>query len=182
MTLPFRQLENPRCVHIGSDETVIEHRNGDMCLTRKPLTSAHGLIAGPTRRAVGPFCNTSPVTATKGTAQAVCAEMDPFVEMMTELSDGLRWKLTRADGWDDFVDRLSRMLPELSLRRRQAMVMVLFALTEKLLTPDQLSRWLVDHDATSEAGLEDFLSWLRSLGRPGPTEPTDPRPDEASTD
>jgi hypothetical protein len=93
--------------------------------------------------------------------------MDPFIEVMTELSDGSRWKLASADGWDDFVDRLSRLLPDLPLRRRQALIMLLFALTEKLLTPDQLSEWLADHDATSEAGLEEFLSWLRSFRRPG---------------
>jgi len=100
--------------------------------------------------------------------------MDPFVEVMTELSDGQRWKLSHADGWDDFVDRLSRMLPELSLRRRQAVIMLLFALTEKILTPDQLSHWLAGHDATSEAGLEEFLGWLRSFRRPGEPEPIDP--------
>jgi hypothetical protein len=89
--------------------------------------------------------------------------MDPFVEVMTELSDGLRWTLARADGWDDFIDRLSRLLPELSLRRRQAVIMLLFALSEKLLDPDQLSGWLADHDATSERGLEEFLGWLRGF-------------------
>jgi hypothetical protein len=98
---------------------------------------------------------------------AVSGELDPFVEVMTELSDGLRWKLSRADGWDEFVDRLSRLLPELSLRRRQAVIMLLFALTEKILTPDQLAAWLADHDATSDAGLEEFLGWLRGFRLPG---------------
>jgi hypothetical protein len=88
---------------------------------------------------------------------------DPFVEVMTELSDGLRWTLARADGWDDFVDRLSRLLPELSLRRRQALIMLLFALTEKLLDPDRLLGWLAGRDVTTDAGLEEFIGWLRTF-------------------
>jgi hypothetical protein len=100
-------------------------------------------------------------------ARTMSGEMDPFVEVMTELSDGSRWKLASADGWDDFIDRLSRLLPDLPLRRRQALIMLLFALTEKLTTPDQLSEWLAEHDATSEAGLEEFVGWLRSFRRPG---------------
>jgi hypothetical protein len=69
------------------------------------------------------------------------------------------------------------LLPELSLRRRQAVIMLLFALTEKMLNPDELCAWLTDHDATSEAGLEDFLSWLRSFRRPGDPLPIAPAAD-----
>jgi hypothetical protein len=88
-------------------------------------------------------------------------DVNPFAEMMTELSDGLRWRLARSDGWDDFVDRLSRLLPDLPLRRRQALIMLLFALTDTLLDAAELSDWLSEHDASTEAGLEEFIGWLR---------------------
>lgn len=93
-------------------------------------------------------------------------ERDLFSELMTELSDGKRWALARADGWDEFIEQLSRLLPDLPLRRRQALIMLLFALTEKLLEPEDLTVWLADHDATSEEGLDQFLAWLRGFRAP----------------
>jgi hypothetical protein len=133
-------------------------------LPSRSLTCRYGNARAPLRHITRCFWHT----------QRVPEELDPFVEVMTELSDGLRWTLTRADGWDDFVDRLARLLPELSLRRRQALIMLLFALTEKMLSPEQLADWLRVHDATSEAGLEEFLSWLRGFRRVG--EPTEIEP------
>jgi hypothetical protein len=88
---------------------------------------------------------------------------DPFAELLAELSDGARWKLARASGWDDFVDRLARMLPDLPLRRRQALVMLLVALTEGSLDPERLSDWLGEHEASSDVGLEKFIRWLRQF-------------------
>lgn len=85
---------------------------------------------------------------------------------MTELSDGKRWRLARADGWDEFIEQLSRLLSDLPLRRRQALIMLLFALTEKLLEPEDLTVWLADHDATTEKGLDQFLTWLRGFRAP----------------
>ena len=93
-------------------------------------------------------------------------EQDPFGELMLELSDGKRWALARADGWDEFIEQLSRLLPDLPLRRRQALIMLLFALTEKLLEPEDLTVWLADHDAGTEEGLDQFLTWLRGFRTP----------------
>jgi hypothetical protein len=93
-------------------------------------------------------------------------ELDPFAEVMTELSDGQRWKLARAEGWDGFIDRLTAMLPDLPVRRRQALIMLLFALTEKLVQPEQLRDWLAGHDVSNDVGLEEFLEWLRGFRPP----------------
>jgi len=61
---------------------------------------------------------------------------DPFAEFLVELSDGKRWALIRAEGWADFIERLSELIEELPVRRRQALMMLLFALAYEQLTPD----------------------------------------------
>jgi hypothetical protein len=43
------------------------------------------------------------------------------------------------------------------------LIMLLFALTEKLLDPDRLLGWLADRDVTTDAGLEEFIGWLRTF-------------------
>src|SRR5436305_13097588 len=75
------------------------------------------------------------------TLHSVSATADPFAELLAELADGSRWKLARATGWDDFVDRLSRLLPDLPLRRRQGVIMLLVALTEGSLESEELADW-----------------------------------------
>ena len=91
---------------------------------------------------------------------------DPFAALLAELSDGQQWKLIRADGWDDFVERLSRIITEVSPERRQAIVMLLFAFAEGTLTPEAVGTHLTRHEVDSDSGLRDFVSWLRQF-RPG---------------
>jgi hypothetical protein len=86
---------------------------------------------------------------------------DPFSEFLGELADGQRWRLARSEGWDDFVERLSRLIVDLPLRRRQALVMLLFALSEELVSPDEVQAWVADHDVSSEGGVEEMIAWLR---------------------
>lgn len=88
---------------------------------------------------------------------------DPFFELLTELSDGARWKLTRAETWDQFVEALSDTIVRLAPRRRQAVMMLLLALTENLVTPDQVREHLEAHPADSPQGVEQLIAWLRGF-------------------
>jgi hypothetical protein len=93
---------------------------------------------------------------------------DPFGEFVAELADGKRWQLLQTEGWDDFVERLSNIVSELPPRRRQALMMLLFALMYEQLTPDQATTWLDDHEVDSDEGIETMISWLRQFRPPGP--------------
>jgi hypothetical protein len=95
--------------------------------------------------------------------------VNPFAELMSEMVDGKRWQLLRSTGWDDFVHRLTLLVGELEPRRRQALLMLLFAMVDRQLDPDQAQAWLEGHDTDSEAGLEVMIAWLRSF-RPPPSE------------
>jgi len=94
------------------------------------------------------------------------ASPDPFAALLAELSDGQQWKLIRADGWEDFVERLSTIITEVSPERRRAIVMLLFAFAEGTLSPEAVSTYLTGHEVDSESGLREFVSWLRQF-RPG---------------
>jgi hypothetical protein len=94
---------------------------------------------------------------------------NPFAEFVTELADGEKWQLIRADGWDDFVERLTALIADLDPRRRQALVMLLFALVDRQLTPAEAQEWLEDHDTESDDGLLQMITWLRQF-RPRPDE------------
>jgi hypothetical protein len=93
---------------------------------------------------------------------------DPFAEFVAELSDGKRWKLVRADGWDDFIERLSELIVNLPSRRRQALMMLLFALVYEQLTPEVAKEWLDEHDVDSDEGIEALIFWLRRFRPPQP--------------
>ena len=93
---------------------------------------------------------------------------DPFRAFLAELSDGKRWTLLRSDGWDEFTERLSTIIVELPPRRRQALVMLLFALSERMLTPDDANAWIVSHDLEGEEGVELMIKWLRTFQPPSP--------------
>jgi hypothetical protein len=92
---------------------------------------------------------------------------NPFAELVTELADGERWTLLRAEGWDDFIDRLTGLIADLEPRRRQALLLLLFALVDRKLTPEQAEQWLSEHDTDSEDGLRQMITWLREF-RPNP--------------
>jgi hypothetical protein len=94
---------------------------------------------------------------------------NPFAEFVTEIADGKRWTLLRADGWDDFIERLSTLVAALEPRRRQALVLLLFALVDRQLTPEQAQEWIEGHDLDSDEGLTQMLTWLREF-RPRPDE------------
>jgi hypothetical protein len=62
---------------------------------------------------------------------------DSFRSFLAELADGKRWELLRADGWEEFAERLSGLIVLLPARRRQALVMLLIAWLRVLRSPDQ---------------------------------------------
>ena len=98
---------------------------------------------------------------------------DPFRAFLSQLADGHRWELLRTEGWEDFAERLSSLIADLPPRRRQALVMLLYALSERMLTPDEANVWIADHDMDSDEGVEEMIAWLR--GR-WPRPPADPQP------
>lgn len=85
----------------------------------------------------------------------------PFIELAMEVSDGERWKLLRASDWSTFEERFARVVGELPVRRRQALMMLLFGLVEGIVTPEDLRSWLDGNDASTDAGIEDMIGWLR---------------------
>ena len=89
--------------------------------------------------------------------------MDAFFDFATEFADGERWRLLRAKGWDDFVERLADTVGELPARRRQALMMLLFVLIEELASSNAVRDWLEGHDVHSDAGIEQMIAWLRGL-------------------
>lgn len=95
---------------------------------------------------------------------------NPFAAFVAELADGKRWTLLRAEGWDDFIERLTGLVAELEPRRRQALVMLLFALVDRQITPEQAKEHLDANDLDSDDGVRELISWLRRFR---------PRPDEA---
>ena len=94
---------------------------------------------------------------------------NPFAAFVAELADGQRWRLLRAEGWDDFDERLTGLVAELEPRRRQALVMLLFALVDGQLTPEQAKEHLDAHDIDSDDGVRELIAWLRQF-RPRPDE------------
>jgi hypothetical protein len=91
----------------------------------------------------------------------VPANGDGFLEFATEFADGERWKLLRAEGWEDFQARLAEVVGELSVRRRQALMMLLFSLVEGTVDPPQVREFLDRHDVTTDEGVEEIVAWLR---------------------
>jgi hypothetical protein len=89
--------------------------------------------------------------------------MEAFFEFATDFADGERWRLLRARGWDDFVERLANTVGDLPPRRRQALMMLLFVLVEGLADPADVRDWLEGHDIRTDAGVEQIIAWLRGL-------------------
>lgn len=91
---------------------------------------------------------------------------DPFRSLLSELADGKGWQLIRTTGWQDFAERLSSLIVSLPPRRRQALVMLLFALSERMLTPDEAKEWIAAHDMDDDSSVEALIRWLRGLRPP----------------
>lgn len=90
---------------------------------------------------------------------------DLFFDFATEIADGERWKVLRAEGWEDMNVRLADVIGDLPVRRRQALMMLLFSMVEELVTPDEVRDWLADHDLAPDEGIEELITWLRGVRR-----------------
>lgn len=91
---------------------------------------------------------------------------DPFREILAELADGKRWELIRTDQWEEFCERLAGLIVTLPPRRRQALVMLMFALSERMITPDDAQAWMAEHDLDTDEDLEAMIAWLRQFRPP----------------
>lgn len=87
---------------------------------------------------------------------------DAFIELAAEFADGDRWKVLRNDGWEDFLARLAEAVGDLPVRRRQALMMLLFSLVEETVRPEDVRAWLDGNDVGDDEVLEEFIAWLRS--------------------
>jgi hypothetical protein len=90
---------------------------------------------------------------------------DAFLEFAAEIADGERWKVIRADGWEDMQARLAEAMDDLPVRRRQALMMLLFALVEQYISPDEVREWTAAHDVSGDDGVEAMIAWLREARR-----------------
>ncbi|MGH9069303.1 MAG: hypothetical protein ACRD0J_17705 [Acidimicrobiales bacterium] len=95
-------------------------------------------------------------------------EDDPFVALLAEMADGQRWAVLRAEGFDDFVLRLTGIIGALPPRRRQAVIMLLFGLVEGFVTPEEADAWIASRAISTDQGVEDMIAWLRDLRRRRP--------------
>lgn len=86
---------------------------------------------------------------------------DAFLAFAAEIADGERWRVLRAEGWEDMQERLAEAMGELPVRRRQALMMLLFALVEEFVTPEDVRLWEMVHDIGTDDGIEQLISWLR---------------------
>jgi hypothetical protein len=97
-------------------------------------------------------------------------DLDAFMEFATEFADGERWRVLRAHGWDDFERRLAEALGDLTVRRRQALIMLLFSLVDSLVDPSEVRAWIDAHDVATDDGIEALIRWLRDRRPAGPGE------------
>ena len=44
--------------------------------------------------------------------------------------------------------------------------MLLFALSERMTTPDDANAWIGSHDLDEDEGVEELIAWLRQLRPP----------------
>jgi hypothetical protein len=87
---------------------------------------------------------------------------DQFRSLIAELGDGQRWKLIRTTGWDEFVARLASVMAEVPLRRRQALLMMLLAMSDGNLTPEDVEGFLGTRHLEDDAEVEVLIEWLRA--------------------
>lgn len=88
---------------------------------------------------------------------------DLFADLLSDLCDGERWKLIRAEEWDDFVVRLANLIEGLPVRRRQAILMMLLAMSDGNLEPEQLASYLHGRNMDDDAEVDALIQWLHQF-------------------
>jgi hypothetical protein len=92
---------------------------------------------------------------------------DAFDDLLAQLADGARWKVLSGKGRAEFTERLTSEIVELEPRRRQAVLMCLFALLAMNLQPDELAQYLDGRDMSRDDEVEALITWLRENYDPG---------------
>ena len=86
-----------------------------------------------------------------------------FRTLLAEFSDGQRWKLIRTEGWDDFVETLAQSIAELPVRRRQALLMMLLAMSDGNLQPEAVEDFLAGRNMEDDAEVDALIQWLHQF-------------------
>jgi hypothetical protein len=94
-------------------------------------------------------------------------EHDAFGDLLAQLADGAQWKVMSGVGRQKFAERLTREIGDLELRRRQAIVMCLFALLAGDMQADDLAGFVQGRDMRDDAAVEALIAWLRENYDPG---------------
>jgi hypothetical protein len=86
---------------------------------------------------------------------------DAFVDLLGQLADGARWKILSGSGRREFAERLTQEIVEVEPRRRQAILMCLFALLAMDMEPDDLGQFVAQRDMSDAHEVEALIVWLR---------------------
>jgi hypothetical protein len=89
-------------------------------------------------------------------------EEGEFVSLLRQLADGEKWKVARGEGWEAFAQTLGTAIGSLDIRRRQAILMTLVAVSTGSLRPEDVNRFLEDRDLEDDDEVTAFIEWLRS--------------------
>jgi hypothetical protein len=93
-------------------------------------------------------------------------EQHSFDDLLSQLADGARWKVLSGHGREDFARRLTAEIVDLEPRRRQAVLMCLFALLAGDMQPDDLAGFLGTRSMTRDEDVEALIHWLRANYEP----------------
>jgi hypothetical protein len=90
------------------------------------------------------------------------ADERPFDSLLAQLADGEKWKVARGEGWEEFARTLGDAIGSLDIRRRQAIVMVLVALSTGSFTSRDVEEFLSGRDMEDDNEVEALITWLRT--------------------
>ncbi len=90
------------------------------------------------------------------------ADESPFGSLLSELADGEKWKVVRGEGWEKFARTLGDAIGSLDVRRRQAIVMVLVAISTGGLTSRDVEEFLAGRNMDDDTEVEELIRWLRA--------------------
>ncbi len=89
-------------------------------------------------------------------------EENEFVSLLRQLADGEKWKVVRGDGWEAFAQTLGTAIESLDVRRRQAILMTLVAVSTGSLQPEHVNNFLEGRDLDDDHEVAAFIEWLRA--------------------
>jgi hypothetical protein len=90
------------------------------------------------------------------------SEESEFVSLLRQLADGEKWKVVRGEGWDAFAQTLGTAIGSLDVRRRQAILMALVAVSTGSVQPEEVNNFLEGRDLDDDNQVTAFIDWLRA--------------------